>query len=359
MDFNKTSLNDVIATVTSNAIPIVLALEGWGYWALVAKWVILPLAITVGAWIMCGWRPGLPGRGAGVKPMLKYAFHTYGNFIMSYLRRNIDKILIGRFFGIQPLGYYDRAYHLSSILPTQIIGPLYSVAVSTFSRLSDDPEKYIQTYLKVLSILAFVGMPMSAVLTLISHDVVYLLLGPKWNSVVPMFFAFSLSIGVAIIYVTHGWLHLSLGTPDRWFRWSIVEFIVTAFCFILGLPYGALGIAVAFSASFYILIGPALWYAGRSVHLKVSSVVLTIWRYFFSALAAGLMCWYLLFSYGITADIFIKLNILIRMSVTAILCASLYLILIIAVFGSTKPVVQFTAILREIINDRTLSKQVK
>jgi len=349
MQFYLLSANDVIAAIVSIVIPIIMAWWGFGYWALVAKWVISPLMITVGAWMMCEWRPGLPSRGTGVRPILKFAFHTYGNFIMSYFRRNIDKMFIGRSFGSQSLGYYDRAYQLSNMLPTQIITPLYSVAISTFSRLSDDSEKYRHSYLEVLSLLAFIGMPLSAALTLISHDVILLLLGPKWIKAGEIFFAFGISVGVSILYITHGWLHLSLGTPDRWFRWSIIEFVVTALCFIIGLQFGALGVAAAFSVSFYILIGPALWYAGKPIHLKFSSIVSTIWKYFMSALIAGLLCWFILYSYGSSSSIFVMFNILTRIVISVILCISIYLVLIVALHQSIKPISQFLSILREIV----------
>lgn len=356
MQFNKISINNVIGTTISSIAPIFLAWWGWGYWALVAKWVLAPLMITIGAWILCDWRPGLPARRTGVRPMLRFAFHAYGNFVMSYLRRNIDKILIGRTFGSQPLGYYDRAYHLSNMLPIQIITPLYSVAVSTFSKITDEPEKYRSNYLKVLSLFAFIGMPLSAALTLISRDVIILVLGPQWYEAGGIFLAFSLSIGITIIYITHGWLHLSLGTPDRWFRWSVVEFAVTMICFFIGLPFGALGIAFAFSASFYILLLPALWYAGKPVELKITSVLSSIWRYYVSALAAGVFCWLILHSYGLTAIIYKDMNSLSRIATAILLCTSVYLLLIIATFGSTKPIRQFVSVLQEIVQKRSAAK---
>ena len=353
MQFIKITTNEVLAKFICVAAAIVLAWRGFGYWALVAKWVTAPLMITIGAWLMCGWRPGLPERGTGVRPMLRFAFHTYGNFIMSYFRRNVDKMLIGRYFGSQSLGYYDRAYHLSNMLPVQILSPLNSVSIATFSRLTHDPEKYRFNYLKVLSILAFVGMPLSAALSLISHDVILLLLGPQWSKTGQIFLAFGPSIGIAIIYITHGWLHLSLGTPDRWFRWSIVEFIVTILCFVIGLQFEALGVAIAFSASFYLLIGPALWYAGKPIQLKLSSVLSAIWRYFVAAVISGLLSWLILYSYQVTSHIFLTFNIMLRIAVSVILCSSIYLVLVVAFFGSLKPIVQFISILREMVIRRS------
>jgi O-antigen/teichoic acid export membrane protein len=130
--------------------------------------------------------------------------------------------------------------------------------------------RYRGNFLKVLSLLAFVGMPLSAVLSLVSHDAIVLLFGSQWEKSAPIFLAFSLSVGITIVYIAHAWLHLSLGTPDRWFRLGFLELVVTVVCVLVGLRYGGLGVAVAYSASFYILIGPAFWYAGKPVGLTLS-----------------------------------------------------------------------------------------
>ncbi len=109
MNFLSISVNEIAATIVSVIVPIVLAYYGWGYWAIVVKWALSPLIVTFGAWIICNWRPGLPSSQSGVKPMLSFTFNAYGNFVVSYLRRNIDKMVIGRFFGTHSLGCYDRA----------------------------------------------------------------------------------------------------------------------------------------------------------------------------------------------------------------------------------------------------------
>jgi PST family polysaccharide transporter len=196
-------------------------------------------------------------------------------------------------------------------------------------------------------------MPMSAVLTLISHDLILLLLGPQWQKAGQIFLCFGFSIGIMIIYLTHGWLHLSLGTPDRWFRWSIIEFIVTSLCFLVGLAFGPLGIAVAFSASFYILLCPALWYAGKPIQLKISYVLSVLWKYYVSALTAGLFCWFILYSYSPTSTMMLKYNVLIRVVISIISSLLLYLALVIAFHQSIKPVSQFLLILREITKKKS------
>ncbi|MFX1590784.1 MAG: oligosaccharide flippase family protein, partial [Promethearchaeota archaeon] len=95
MEFYKIAANEISAAAISCVVAIVLAWQGGGYWSLVARRVVPIVAMAVGAWILCGWLPGLPVRGTGVKPMLKFGINTYGNFATNYFSRNLDKVLIG------------------------------------------------------------------------------------------------------------------------------------------------------------------------------------------------------------------------------------------------------------------------
>lgn len=208
----------------------------------------------------------------------------------------------------------------------------------------------------MLSILAFIGMPLSAVLTLISNDVIYVLLGPRWNEAGPILCAFGPSIGITMLYVTHGWLHLSLGTPGRWFRWSIVEFIATVFCLGLGLPFGSTGVATAFTASFYVLIGPALWYAGKPIDLKLSTVLLAVWKPSVAAVGAGVLCWIILNQTGALSNSVTNLSAVTRISAVVIIVIFVYLVLIVAMHRSMRPLSQFVIFMQELRRVRYQAK---
>jgi PST family polysaccharide transporter len=349
MEFAKIAGCDIGATLASLVIAIVLAYRGWGYWALVARWVAVPGVTTLCAWTMCGWRPGPPARRTDVGPMLRFAFHTYGNFVLFYFCRTADKILVGRFNGSQALGFYDRAYQLSMLLPSQLLSPLNNVVVPSFSRLAETPVRYRQTYLTLLSMLALVCLPLSALLALTGRDVIFLLLGPQWTTAGQIFAMFGLSIGILMLYCTHSWLHLSLGTPDRWLRWAVFAFIVTVLLFVAGLPFGPFGVAAGYSASFYILTLPALWYAGRPIDLKVSAVVGGVWRYFVSALAAAIFCWFIMYRIDSNAAAVSPLNALARIAGSCALYAPAYVALVVVLHRGVRPISQCVRLVREMI----------
>jgi PST family polysaccharide transporter len=347
MQFYRISANNILATTTSTIMAIVLAWQGWGYWALVAKWVTLPLASAIGAWLLCQWRPGRPALSTGVRPMLTFAANTYGSFLLNYLSRNLDKVLIGWRYGSQSLGYYEKAYSFFVMPFNQLSSPLSNVVVSAFSRLRDDPERLRLHYLRALSMMAFIGMPLSAMFTLTGRDFILLLLGPQWGKTGQIFTVFGPCIGVLLVYSTHLWLHLSLGRADRLIRWGIIEMTTSVLAFIIGLPFGAVGVAIAYGLSFYVLLAPGLLYAGKPIDITLSSLLSAIWRYYLCALVAGLLSWFLLYSYEASSVIFLELSTFPRLLVSLSLCASLYLLLIVTLFQGMDPIFQLVSLFRD------------
>jgi len=357
MQFYRITATLIIATTTSAITAIALAWKGWGYWALVAKHVTFELATAVGVWISCRWRPGFPAFGTGVGPMLRFGANSLGSLTANYFSQNLDKVLIGWRSGTESLGYYDKAYQLFMAPTQQLAYPLTHVSIATLSRLCRDPERYRSYYLKALSMLAFIGLPMSALLALIGNDLILLLLGPQWKKAGVIFSIFSIGIGTQILYGTHGWLHISLGRTDRWFRWGIVGSMITVTSFLIALPFGPLAVAVAYIVSLHVLTGPCLWYAGQPISLKLHSVLSVIWKYYLSALGAGLLCWFILYSFDLTSGAFASLGISVRLVLSSVLCIFVYLLLIIGLYRNTKPISQFISIVREMVPSISRSKQ--
>ncbi len=287
MRFADVSFNDVYARIVSVIVSVVFGLAGWGYWALVLGTVALPLSTAIGAWFMCRWVPGRPRQIAATGSMIRFAIHIYGRFSLGYFTNNLDNFLVGWRLGPTPLGFYKKAYDLFALPSNQLSTRLTIVAVSALSRLRQDSGQYKRYFLGALGVMAFVGLGLSADLTLIGKDLILVLLGPKWAESGRIFTLFGPGIGFMLLYCTHVWLHISLGRADRWFRWGIVDLIVTTVFLLVGLRWHAEGIAVAWVASYWIITLPALWYAGRPIQLGISSVIAVIWRYVLASLIAG------------------------------------------------------------------------
>lgn len=355
MRFAAVSTIDVTARVLAIITSIALALAGWEHWALVAGVLCVPLATTVGAWTVCRWTPGLPTRVAGTTSMIQFASNVYGRFMVNYGARNVDNLLVGWRFGPQALGLFKKAYDLFALSSDALIAPLSHVAVAALSRLTDDAPEYKRYLLRALGVIAFVGMGLGAMLTVSGDEVIRLVLGPQWEEAETIFRLFGPGIGIMQLYAIHGWIHVSLGRPDRWLRWGFVELAITGLLFLLLLREGPQGIALAWTLSFWILVIPALWYAGRPVQLEVKSLVATVWKYAVASAVSGYVCLLMTTAVGLGgrwAGNGVALGAMLRLFVICSLFGVLYLTMVVIIHRDFDPLYQCVRLVREMMPSR-------
>jgi O-antigen/teichoic acid export membrane protein len=356
MRFRAVSINEVVALTAYTAVGILLAVRGWGCWALVAAIVAQALSTTIGAWWLCRWIPSLPRRGVRTRVLLRFAATVYARFSAEYFARNLDNLLVGWRFNAATLGYYKKAYDLFALSASQLTSPLHNVALATLSRLNQDPALFKRYLATSLGIVAFVGMAVGADITLVGKDVVRLVLGPKWSESGRIFELFGPGIGITILYSTVGWIHLSIGKPGRWLRWTLVELAATALLFVLALPWGPAGIAVAWSLSFWTLSIPAFWYAGRPIRFGVSSLIAAVWRFVAASLLAGLATVAFIRNtpfWGTPPDAYAALGAIIIISA---LFVTLYLGSVTLLHWGCAPLRQFSSLLREVAPSRGITR---
>lgn len=290
MRFAAVSANLGVARAANSIITIVAALLGYQYWALVAGLITQQLCVALVAWWQCRWLPSLPTRTCGTGPLIRFAVNTYSLFCFKYARSNIDNLLVAWKFNAIAFGFYKKAFDLFVLSQSELIAPLQTVALATFSRLNQDHIRFRRSLISSFAMLAFVGMAVGADVALVGKDFIRLVLGPQWGEAGKIFSFFGPGIGIMLLYGTAGWIHLSIGKPNRYLRWSVIEFFVTALLFIFALRRGPEGIAAAWSVSFWLLIIPAFWYAGQPIKLEISVLISAVWKYTFASLLSVCAC---------------------------------------------------------------------
>jgi PST family polysaccharide transporter len=119
--FTALAVIEVLSLVVSSVVSLLMALGGFGYWALVAWRITLPLASTVQLWFYSRWIPGRPTRSDGAASLVRFGGLVTLNTLVVYVAYNLDKVLLGRFWGAEVVGIYGRAYQLVS-MPTPETG---------------------------------------------------------------------------------------------------------------------------------------------------------------------------------------------------------------------------------------------
>jgi PST family polysaccharide transporter len=356
MHFKTTAIIGFAAYVLQVIISIALAIAGWHYWALVWGSVTQTAAVAAGGWLMCRWMPSRPRRAAGTGSGFKFAMKVYWHFAFAYMTGNTDNLLVGWRFGAHALGFYKKAYDLFVMPQTQLLSPISGVAVRTLSRVSRDREQFQRYFLRAISVLALVGMGVGADFALVGGDLIRFLFGPGWEEAGRIFTLFGPGIGIMLLYNTHGWIHLSIGRPERYFRWGVMEFVFTVTLFLLALRWGPSGIALAWTISYFLLMFPGLWYAGKPIGLEMGPVFAVIWRFFVASVGAacGTVLIIRAMPHLVTAPG--ASSALVRMVAVSFVFFGLYIGGVIALHQGLKPLSETVSLLHDLLPERTVSR---
>ena len=287
MRFGHLTLISITATFLGTLAGIIMAWMGFDYWSLVWKGVLTSFFIASGTWLTCPWMPGLPKRGAGIGFMLRFGGDITGFNIMNYFSKNMDNILIGRFWGASALGLYDRAYKLMYLPMSRIRLPMSKVAFPALSALQNDHKKYREYFLKMIELITFIYMPLVVYLGIYSDNVIRLVLGEKWLDAATYFRILAFASFIGPVYSMCDLVTQTCGLTRRYLLWGTVNSIYTVSSFAIGVHWGAVGVAIAYTIGGYIIFYPSIWYRLKDTPVSVSEYFQSIYPSMFSSVLMG------------------------------------------------------------------------
>jgi len=172
----------------------------------------------------------------------------------------------------------------------RINGPISNVAIPALSRLADSPKRYRDVYLRVLEKVVLITMPLIVFMISTSDWLVKLLLGNQWSDASSIFLMLSIAGLVQPIANTTGWLLISQGRSNHIFQWSIAGSSICVASFLIGLPWGAKGVAASYSLLVGFILLPVLfWFVGRTGPVQTKDFYRTAAPIAFASLAPTLV----------------------------------------------------------------------
>jgi PST family polysaccharide transporter len=251
---------DVVAVTVSTIASVGIAWLTSSYWALYIASAASTVASLVCAWTLGSFRLGSPSFEGDFKDILRFASGVSGFNIVNYFARNADNVLIGKFYGGEQLGFYDRAYRLLLFPISQILAPLGRVMLPLLARLQTDPDRYRKAYSESISLLMMASQPGIVFVTVFAHEVFQILFGSHWLPAAPIFQWLGVCSLHQVAMSTFGWLFLSQGRGGDFFKIGSFNATISVASFVVGLPWGPLGVAIAYTIVNYTVLLPVTWW---------------------------------------------------------------------------------------------------
>lgn len=231
--FRTVALRTLSFQLLCGCVAVWGALHGWGIYAL----IVTPIVTSVGVFIVNYVNYPLSlSLAIDFSPLRKvWGFSAY-QFMFSfvnYFSRNLDKLIVGKYFSMSELGYYDKSYRLMQ-LPlsyiTFVIGPVLHPILSS---LQDDKAELARKNLKLVTLLSYISFPLGILLFFTSGEIIRIIFGPNWAPAVPVFSILALSLPLQIILSTSGAIYQAAGKTKHMFFCGLQSTVTTVSAFFI------------------------------------------------------------------------------------------------------------------------------
>jgi O-antigen/teichoic acid export membrane protein len=142
-------------------------------------------------------------------------------------------------------------------------------------------------FLKGYSLVVSLTIPVTIFCALFSNDIVVVLLGPKWLEAAVIFRLLTPTVLIFGMINPLSWLLLSVGLQGRSLAIALVIAPLVISAYLIGLPYGPRGVAIAYSAAMTMWIVPHLAWCLRGTAISLSDLFLAVSRPFVSGIVAA------------------------------------------------------------------------
>ena len=268
--FNTLSILAAIGTTIQSIVSVLIAWSSSSYWSLFFGNLGSYLVVSALLWVLCNFRPSKPSFEGSFWEIIQLGTGVSGFNILNYFSRNADNLLIGHYYGSELLGFYDRAYRLLLYPITQVFAPLVRIVVPILARLQSEPDRYRMVYGEATSLLMMAMQPGLVFLVVFANDFFLILLGPHWLPSAPIFRWLGCAGVLQMMNSTLGWLFMSQGRGGDFFKLGVFNGLITVSSFVVGLPWGPLGVAASYTvANYTFLTAGGWWSASRRGPIRV------------------------------------------------------------------------------------------
>ena len=187
MNVRMIAISNLVGLVVSGIIAIVLALHGYGAWALVWQTISLATIKTGWLWAIGKWIPKAGFHKDSLRQILRVGMGVFSSSFLNTLFQNIYSFVIGAYYNLSSLGVYTQADKWSKMGSASISQILTSSFVPVLSQYQDNETKYKRLIAKINRFTAFILFPFMLLLVAMAEPLFHTLFGTKWDAAIILF----------------------------------------------------------------------------------------------------------------------------------------------------------------------------
>ena len=306
LNFKKQAYITISAMLISGSLGVWLAFSGYGVWALVFQFLSNSTLRFLFLWIFgIRWYPRFLFCTTAFKALFNFGYKTMLTNLLDTSYKNMFAVLIGRFYALQDLGFFQKASQTTNLVTTSVSYTIARSFIPLQTSLSDDPTEQRKSFDRFLSLNCFIVFPIAILFAILAEPFVAFVLTERWLPAVPFIQVLSLSYIWYPILVLNRQLLLSRGFSKQNLMIDIIAKTLGVAAFLIALPHGILWICV--SIGFYAILDMTLSmiFVKRYVNIRIIEQVKIVAPTFGLAVLSGIVAFFVcrgVLQYALASD---------------------------------------------------------
>jgi PST family polysaccharide transporter len=245
LKFQQRLLPTFVQSISKGIGSILLALMGYGAWAIVWGVMIGTVAKSVTLVFVSPWRPTRAWDSKVTREIFGFGKYMVLQNIMGALEENIDYLIVGRQLGTTKLGLYSLGYRAPEMAIMSLPSVISNVVYPAYAKIHDNRELLRRSVLRTIQLVSWVAIPAGVGLAMVSSTFILTFYTSKWETVIPVMQILSLYAMVYTITYNFGDAYKAMGRVDILSKLSLSTIGFTIFSLWFGARYGLVGVAWA------------------------------------------------------------------------------------------------------------------
>lgn len=271
MKVRELTIVSFFSSLVAGVVGVMLAYKDYGVWALVFQSLVLQFVRSIILWYFSSWRPKLIFDIKCIQEFWGFSINMLGVGMLAALFQNIYTVVIGRFYNVTDVGFYNQAQRLESIASTSITGAIQRVTFPVFAEIQGDKSRLKEAFKKIINLTMYIHLPIMFGLISISEELFLFLFGQKWIDSVPYFCLLCLASSLYPLHMINVNVLKGLGYGKLFFRLETLKRFLMLLFIILTINYSIFWLLVGYTISMLISVFVNMYYCGKSINYSFYS----------------------------------------------------------------------------------------
>ena len=259
MQFKRFFFASLGGTLPSAVLGIVMALRGFGVWALVAQQLSNVTLNTVILWLTVGWRPQRVFSLERLKGLLSYGWKLLAASLLDTVYLKIYPLIIGIRYTNADLAFYERGNYIPSLITENINSSIDSVLLPVLSEQQDRRDHVREIARRAIKTSSYIMMPLMAGLAVCARPLIRFLLTDKWVPCVPFLQVFCVVYAFYPMHTANLNAIKAMGRSDVFLRLEIIKKLLEAGVLVFSMRFGVFAMALGLLSSDLISLVINAW----------------------------------------------------------------------------------------------------